>query len=107
MCLFPLVLSLVCSAWCQSQLSSTSTFRAPSITSTPDDRRAAAKAAIDDFVQNDSFFALPQPLPSLSWPHGYLLADMAQFDLLTGQKTYEPIVEKFYKPGFQGLIPAI
>ncbi|KAL0571297.1 hypothetical protein V5O48_010661, partial [Marasmius crinis-equi] len=78
---------------------------APPIDSSLDDRRANTKAAIDKFIQNDAFFVSPQPLPSLSWPHGYLLAYMAQFDLSNGQKTYQSVVQRFYKPGFNDLKP--
>jgi len=39
----------------------------------------------------------------LSWPYGDVLAEMAQFDLLTSQTKYKDVVNKFFLPSLQGL----
>ncbi|KAL0567390.1 hypothetical protein V5O48_014603 [Marasmius crinis-equi] len=101
MTLLPLILLLILSTQCQT-FPFTSSFRALSLDSISDNRRANTAAAIDQIIHNDHFFASSQTLPGSSWPYGDLLAEMAEFDALTRQKTYQSDVENFYKPSLQG-----
>ncbi|KAL0571712.1 hypothetical protein V5O48_010252 [Marasmius crinis-equi] len=87
-------------------LPSTSSWRKPTITTSPKERINRAAAAIDEFVGSDSFFTSPSPmngkLPQNFWPYGELLVQMADFDILTNQTRYKDVAQKQYLPAFQG-----
>ncbi|KAL0057073.1 hypothetical protein AAF712_016301 [Marasmius tenuissimus] len=87
-------------------LPSTTSFRKPEIILSSEVLRNLSAEAIDRVVQTDSFFLTPGPLPSISWPYGDLLAEMAQFDLFTSQAKYKDIVRDFYLNALQNLSPA-
>ncbi|KAJ8090134.1 hypothetical protein PM082_018718 [Marasmius tenuissimus] len=87
-------------------LPSTTSFRKPEIILSSEVLRNLSAEAIDRVLQTDSFFLTPGPLPSISWPYGDLLAEMAQFDLFTSQAKYRDIVRDFYLNALQNLSPA-
>ncbi|KAL0577968.1 hypothetical protein V5O48_004004 [Marasmius crinis-equi] len=88
-------------------LPSTSSWRKPGITASREERINRTAAAIDMFIKSDTFFNSPppQPLPNKSWPYGELLAEIADFDILTNQTRYKEVVQKYYLPALQDLVP--
>ncbi|KAL0569264.1 hypothetical protein V5O48_012707 [Marasmius crinis-equi] len=80
-------------------------WRKPTIEASREERANISAAAIDMFIKSDDFFNFPVPLPDDSWPYGAFLAEMADFDIFTGQTRYKEIAQKHYLPAFRTLIP--
>ncbi|KAK1223023.1 hypothetical protein PQX77_014099 [Marasmius sp. AFHP31] len=73
----------------------------PTIASPKQLRRNTTAAAIDKLMQTDPFFTAITPLPSLSWPYGDILAEMAEFDILTAQNKYKDVAQKSFLPSLK------
>ncbi|KAL0066829.1 hypothetical protein AAF712_006232 [Marasmius tenuissimus] len=73
----------------------------PTIASTKQLRRSTTAAAIDKLIQTDPFFTAITPLQTTSWPYGDILAEMAEFDLLTAQTKYKEVAQKSFLPSLQ------
>ncbi|KAL0569263.1 hypothetical protein V5O48_012706 [Marasmius crinis-equi] len=91
-------------AWGQD-LPSTSSWRKPAITASPEERVRRTHSAIDVFIQLDDFFHFPVSLPGTSWPYGEFLALMADYDIYTGQTRYKDVAQRHYLPAFHALVP--
>ncbi|KAK1221952.1 hypothetical protein PQX77_015242 [Marasmius sp. AFHP31] len=73
-----------------------------------EERITRTAEAIDAFIASDGRFTSPQPPSNLSdtyWPHGELLALIANFDIFTNQTRYKRIAQERFLPALQQTKP--